>query len=48
MRTNAAGEAELIFYTADAAGRFQLVVQGVPAAGQPALGRGALQVAPRP
>ncbi|AMJ64331.1 TonB-dependent receptor plug domain-containing protein [Hymenobacter sp. PAMC 26628] len=48
VRTNAAGEAELTFYTADAAGRFQLVAQGVSAAGQPALGRGALQVAPGP
>ncbi|MGI4887370.1 MAG: TonB-dependent receptor plug domain-containing protein [Janthinobacterium lividum] len=48
VRTNAAGEAELTFYTADAAGRFQLVAQGVSAAGQPALGRGALQVALRP
>ncbi|WP_158022803.1 TonB-dependent receptor plug domain-containing protein, partial [Hymenobacter coccineus] len=48
VRTNAAGEAALTFYTADAAGRFQLVAQGVSAARQPALGRGALQVAPRP
>ncbi|TPG62419.1 TonB-dependent receptor plug domain-containing protein [Hymenobacter nivis] len=48
VRTNAAGEAELTFYTADAAGRFQLVAQGVSVGGQPVLGRGALQVAPRP
>lgn len=48
VRANAAGEAGLTFYTADAAGRFQLVAQRVSAAGQPALGRGAPQVAPRP
>ena len=38
VRTNAKGEAELHFFTADGSGTFQAVAEGVSAAGQPAMG----------
>jgi hypothetical protein len=44
VRTNAAGQADVTFYTADAAGQFRLSAEGVSAAGQPAVGAGSLLV----
>ena len=44
VRTNAQGEAELHFFTADGSGTFQAVVEGLSAAGQPAQGTGTVVV----
>ena len=44
VRTNAAGQADVTFFTADAVGNFQLGAEGVSAAGQPAVGTGSLLV----
>ena len=44
VRTNAKGEAELHFFTADGSGTFQAVAEGLGAAGQPALGTGSVVV----
>ena len=44
VRTNAKGEAELHFFTADGSGTFQAVAEGVSVAGQPALGAGTVVV----
>ena len=44
VRTNAKGEAELHFFTADGSGTFQAVAEGVSATGQPALGSGTVVV----
>ena len=44
VRTNARGEAELHFFTADGSGTFQAVAEGLGTAGQPALGTGAVVV----
>ena len=44
VRTNAKGEAELHFFTADGSGTFQAVAEGVSLDGQPALGTGTLVV----
>ncbi|OGX87538.1 TonB-dependent receptor plug domain-containing protein [Hymenobacter glacialis] len=42
VRTNARGEAELYFFTADDGGTFQAVAEGVSADGRPAQGTGTL------
>ena len=44
VRTNAAGQAEVTFFTADTPGTFRLSAEGVSAAGQPAVGTGSLLV----
>lgn len=44
VRTDASGQAELIFYTSGATGRFQVVAEGISGTGQPALGSGILEV----
>ena len=44
VRTNAAGQAELHFFTADGSGTFQAVAEGVSAGGQPAQGSGMVVV----
>ena len=44
VRTNAAGQADVTFFTADATGQFRLGAEGVSAAGQPAVGSGSLLV----
>ena len=44
VRTDAAGQADVTFYTADAPGTFRLSAEGVSAAGQPAVGTGSLLV----
>lgn len=44
VRTNANGEAELHFFTADGSGTFQAVVEGVSRDGQPAQGAGTMVV----
>ncbi|WP_426058821.1 TonB-dependent receptor plug domain-containing protein [Hymenobacter sp. B1770] len=44
VRTNARGEAELHFFTADGSGTFQAVVEGVSVTGQPAQGTGTVVV----
>ena len=42
VRTNAAGEADLTFFTSDAKGSFRFSAEGVSGAGQPAVGSGPL------
>ena len=44
VRTNAKGEAELHFFTADGSGTFQAMAEGISVAGQPALGTGTVVV----
>ena len=44
VRTNAAGQADITFFTADTPGSFRLSAEGVSAAGQPAVGTGSLLV----
>jgi len=44
VRTDASGQAEVRFFTADAVGAFQLRIEGLSGAGQPALGSGSLRV----
>ncbi len=44
VRTNARGEAELHFFTADGSGTFQATAEGVSRTGQPAQGTGTLTV----
>ena len=44
VRTNAKGEAELHFFTADGSGSFQAVAEGLSAAGQPVQGTGTVVV----
>ena len=44
LRTDASGQVELTFFTADAAGSFQVSAEGLSAAGQPAVGRARLTV----
>ncbi|WP_035558846.1 TonB-dependent receptor [Hymenobacter sp. IS2118] len=44
VRTNARGEAELHFFTADGSGSFRAVAEGVSATGQPATGTGTVVV----
>jgi hypothetical protein len=44
VRTNARGEAELHFFTADGSGSFQAVVEGLSTGGLPAQGSGTLTV----
>ncbi|MCC3153256.1 TonB-dependent receptor plug domain-containing protein [Hymenobacter sp. BT770] len=44
VRTDAAGQAEVTFFTSDAKGGFQLQAEGLSGAGQPAQGRGSLRV----
>ena len=44
VRTNAKGEAELHFFTADGSGTFQATVEGLSRDGQPAQGTGTLSV----
>lgn len=44
VRTNAKGEAELHFFTADGSGTFRAVVEGVGLDGQPAMGSGTMVV----
>ncbi|MBF9236444.1 TonB-dependent receptor plug domain-containing protein [Hymenobacter sp. BT683] len=44
VRTNARGEAELHFFTADGSGSFQAVAEGVTVTGQPAKGTGTVVV----
>ena len=44
VRTNARGEAELHFFTADGGGTFQAVAEGVSVSGDPALGTGTVVV----
>ena len=44
VRTNAAGQADVTFFTGDATGQFRLGAEGVSAAGQPAVGSGSLLV----
>lgn len=44
VQTNAAGQADVTFFTAEAAGQFRLSAEGVSAAGQPAVGTGSLLV----
>ena len=42
VRTNAAGEADLTFFTSDAKGSFRFSAEGISGAGQPAVGSGPL------
>ena len=42
--TDATGQAELLFFTADAPGSFRLSAEGISGAGQPALGSSSLRV----
>jgi hypothetical protein len=44
VRTNAQGQAELHFFTADGSGTFQATAEGVGAGGQPVSGSGTLKV----
>ncbi|GAA4033654.1 hypothetical protein GCM10022409_17450 [Hymenobacter glaciei] len=44
VSTNAAGQADVTFFTADAVGQFRLSAEGISAAGQPAVGSGNLLV----
>ncbi|MDB5234343.1 MAG: hypothetical protein JWR44_1336, partial [Hymenobacter sp.] len=44
VRTNAKGQAELHFFTADGGGTFQAVAEGLSAGGQPAQGSGTMVV----
>jgi hypothetical protein len=44
VRTNAKGEAELHFFTADGSGTFQATAEGLSPSGQPALGAGTMVV----
>jgi TonB-dependent SusC/RagA subfamily outer membrane receptor len=44
VRTNAAGEADVTFFTSDAKGAFQLRAEGLSGASQPAQGTGSLRV----
>ena len=44
VRTNAQGQAELHFFTADGGGNFEAVAEGVSRDGQPAVGTGTLNV----
>jgi len=44
VRTNATGQVELHFFTADGSGTFQAVAEGVSLSGQPAQGSGTMVV----
>lgn len=44
VRTNASGQAELLFYTADEAGGFDVHAEGLSISGQPLLGDGGLHI----